>query len=171
MKGSQSSDYYWRQNCIIDVSTKDIHNRALYVQTILQHHWKGFYKKYAVALCERILYAKSKSTERRTLGENEVVVIKEDKTVPQKLRRKGKTDKFRFGRDGFVSVVMSKVNNHNQDKFRFFSKPIQTLILLEINQISYLYQINTGHRIMQNSGQIKTKLKRRVTETTELKRK
>ena len=143
MKGSQCSDYYWRQNCIIDVSTKDIHNRVLYVQTILQHHWNRFYKRYAVALCERILYTKSKSTERRTLGENEVVVIKEDKTIPQKLRRKGKTDKFLFGRDGFVSVVMSKVNNHNQDKFRFFSKPIQTLILLEINQISYLKMLPT----------------------------
>ena len=106
-------------------------NCVKYIGAVLQYFYNRFYVEYSAAHRERSLYSKTKTSDQ-LLTKNDIVVIREAKSVPRLLWEKRKIGNFLYGKDGYVRSVLVKLQNNKRYKFTFVNRPGPKIVPLEV---------------------------------------
>ena len=102
-----------------------------YIGAVLQYFCNRFYVEYTAAHRKRSLYSKTKTSDQ-LLKKNDVVVIREAKSVPRLLWEKRKIENFLYGKDGYVRSELVKLQNNKRYKFTFVNRPGPKIVPLEV---------------------------------------
>ena len=64
---------------VITLDNTLMQTRIKHVPAVSNHFWSSFYKEYLLSLCEKHLYHKSNTKEKRELKIKDVLLIQDDK--------------------------------------------------------------------------------------------
>ena len=123
-----------------NVTVKDVRNVCKHTGIVFKHFIQRFKNEYLLALLEKYSYVKRNIKQPSKLSVGDVVIIK-DENVIRLSWLKGRITKLIESPDNNIRAVELNVYQPNSDRLCTIRRPIQHLVLLEIqNEIQEIEQ-------------------------------